>query len=213
MMPDFWRIFSPGRSTILPTQLSGVPGNSCLNWSSNVTASTLAKRETELVILAIGQRGEQRRLGGFGLAGAQPCLAADRQGALEQLGPGVGLGEQMAEIAGQAVAQIDHRTWLMVRGQPARLREARRELEMMSGNRAAQFAGHPYAVANACAAAENAFVARNLADERHADEEPLRVGHRLAADQRHAVPLGQGGHAVVNRLDTFGRRSRPANQA
>ena len=92
----------------------------------------------------------------------------------------------------------------MVRGQPARLGEARRELEMMSGNRAAQFAGHPYAVANACAAAENAFVARDLADERHADEEPLRVGHRLAADQRHAVPLGQGGHAVVNRLDTFG---------
>src|SRR5438105_1284052 len=94
----------------------------------------------EFKILAIGQGGEQRRFAGrFGF-GLQTRGAADGDGTGQDFCSQLGGAQQMAQIAGQAVADIDHRMDVKVFGQPASFNQARLDLQMLACQRAAQFA-------------------------------------------------------------------------
>ena len=84
----------------------------------------------------------------------------------------------MAQIAGQPVAQINHRVNGKMFRQPARLFEPRLEFQMLSGERAAEFACHKNRVAGFRAAPQDLFSARDRSEQR---AERYAVGDRLDA--------------------------------
>src|ERR1700722_562145 len=114
--------------------------------------------EQKFEILAIGQRGEQRRFGGSIRSGSEARLAAGGDARAEQFRADLGRLDDMPQIAGETVAEIDHRVDGKMCGEPAGFGEARFEIEMFAGERATEFAGDEDGVARFCAGTKNAFV-------------------------------------------------------
>src|ERR1043166_3270313 len=90
-------------------------------------------------MFAIGQSGYQWRLSRRLALGHLTRGAADRNGVGEQLGADLARMQEVAQIAGQTIAHINHRMNGKILCQPARLCETGLELQMPSGQRAPQF--------------------------------------------------------------------------
>ena len=112
--------------------------------------------------------------------------------------------QDMAQVARQPVADVQHGVQGEVLRQPARLGQARLEFEMLAGQRAAQFAGDEDRVARFRAGAQHALAARHPAEQRDRDEDAAGVGGGFAADDGHLVPPRQRVQAGVNRLHKLG---------
>src|SRR6185503_8003966 len=65
--------------------------------------------EEQFEILAIREGGHDRRLGGSGSARLIFCSRTDGDGGFEQIRSQLGRVQEMPEVAGQTVAQINHR--------------------------------------------------------------------------------------------------------
>ena len=96
--------------------------------------------EQQLEVLAVGERGEQRGLGGGAGLGGAAGLAADGDRGRVQLGADAAGGQDMAQVAGKAVADVEHGVHLEVLREPACFGQARLEFQVLAGQRAAQFA-------------------------------------------------------------------------
>src|SRR4051812_7538282 len=93
--------------------------------------------EKQFKVFAIGQRREQRRLRGGFAASLKFGGAADRDRRREQFGADMTGVENVSEIAGKPIAQIDHCVNIELVSEPARLLETRFEIEMPALQRAA----------------------------------------------------------------------------
>ena len=158
-------------------------------------------REQQFKILAVGQRGGKSRFGRGTCPRPQPCRAADRNRRFEQFRADATGLQNVPQIAGQAVAQINHRVNGKMFRQPARLGQSRLKFQMFACQRTAQFAGHKNRIAGLCAGTEDLFSPRDRAEQRDGNENAVRVRRRFAADNRHAVFSGQRAHAVINFAD------------
>src|SRR5215831_2502963 len=98
-------------------------------------------RKEQFEVFAIGQRGEQRRFGGgFGF-GVQPGLAGDGNCRCKQLCAHVAGFEDVPQIPGKAITDIDHGVNREMPAEPMGLRQARLELKMPPRQRATEFTG------------------------------------------------------------------------
>jgi len=109
--------------------------------------------------------------------------------------------QNVPQIARQSVAQINH-AWTEKFSQPARLGQARLKFQVFARQRTAEFARHKNASRLLRRNAARLFRAAQT-KQRYGNHNALRIRRRLAADNGHAVFLGQCTHAVVNGFDDF----------
>jgi len=170
--------------------------------------------EEEFVVFAVGQGGEEGRFGrglrssvGGGCRREARCCtggAADGDGADQEFGSDFAAFHKVAQIASQAIAEVNHGMDGKMFSEPAGFVKTRLELEVLAGERAAEFAGDEEGVAVHSPGAEDAFVAGDFAEEGDGNEEAFGVGGSFAADDGDAVTEGELAHAVVDFLDEIG---------
>ena len=152
--------------------------------------------EQQFKILAIGQRGGERRL--CVRSSASPTSFAAREIGIADLqqfrADAAGL-QNVAQIAGQPVAQVNHRVDGKMFRQPARLFEPRLELQMLFRQRAAEFAGHKNGVAGFRAGAQDLFSARDGSQQRDGNENAVRgsSSSRRRRSPRRIFPRARSG--------------------
>src|SRR4051812_11347925 len=111
--------------------------------------------------------------------------------------------KDVTQIASEAVAQVDHGVNSEMFGEPAGLAEARSEIEMLSGDGAAEFARDKNGITWFCARARDLAVARNCADEGNGNENFLRRGRCFAASDRDIEFLSDRVDSAINGEDEF----------
>ena len=164
----------PSRAVILPMHVSGSSGNSFFHASSSGTASRLATVKSNSKSSPSVSAASNGGLAGELRARGQFRRAADGDGRGQQLRADATGLQQVTQVARQAVAQINHGVQRKVLRQPARFRQARLEIEMLAGQRTAEFAGDEDRVAGFRAGAQHAFAPRHEAQQRDGNQECAR---------------------------------------
>jgi hypothetical protein len=103
--------------------------------------------------------------------------------------------ENVAQITGKAIADIEHRMYGKILRQPARLVQTRLEIKVFAFKRTAQFTGNKNRVADLRPGTKHAFATSNGAKQCDRNQYALWIGGRLSADDRDIMPAGQCAHA------------------
>ena len=162
--------------------------------------------EKQFVILAIGQCGHERGLwlGTRWRVCFRGCTDGD--GGRQEFGTAAAGFHEVAQVGGEAIAQINHRMRQEMPSQPSGFLETRGEVEVFAVDGTAKFAGDKNGVAEFAAGSQNTSVFCDCPDHRHGKQEE-RIGRGFAADDGGFVCGGDFCCASVNVLNPIGIKS------